>query len=133
MSQENVEIARQALDAFNQRDRAAWLAVCDPDLEDIPPQDWPESRRTQGREAVWDLYVKNTELWEESHFQYFELIEGGNDKTVAELRADVRGKASGAEVTWSFWQVGTLRNGKLIRIEWFADRAEAFEAAGLRE
>jgi hypothetical protein len=26
-----------------------------------------------------------------------------------------------------------LRNGKLLRFEWFADRAEALEAAGLSE
>jgi ketosteroid isomerase-like protein len=121
------------LDAFNRRDRAAWLAVCDPELEDIPPRDWPESRRTLGSEAVWDLYVDNNEIWEGAQFQYFELSEAGNDKTVAKVQGDVRGMASGAGVAFSLWQVVSLRNGKLLRIEWFADRAEALEAAGLRE
>jgi hypothetical protein len=31
MSEENVEKLRQALDACNRRDEAAWLAVCDPE------------------------------------------------------------------------------------------------------
>ena len=79
MSEENVESSRRVLDAFNRRDRAAWLALCDQELEDIPPRNWPESRRTQGREAVWDLYVKNTALWETAQFQYVGLDEGGKD------------------------------------------------------
>src|SRR6188508_2750685 len=33
MSQENVEITYQALDAFNRRDLDAFLALCDPDVE----------------------------------------------------------------------------------------------------
>jgi hypothetical protein len=33
----------------------------------------------------------------------------------------------------SYWQVATFRNGKILRMEWFADRAEALEAVGLRE
>jgi hypothetical protein len=32
-----------------------------------------------------------------------------------------------------FWLVTTFRDGKLLRDEWFTDRAEALEAAGLRE
>ena len=32
---------------------------------------------------------------------------------------------------FSYWIVATFRNGKLFRQEWFADRFEALEAAGL--
>jgi ketosteroid isomerase-like protein len=132
MSKENVEGLRQSLDAFNRRDRAAWLVLCDPELENVPPRDWPESDPTRGREAVWDFYVEGNEPWEDSPFEYAELIDAGN-KVVADLRREVRGKASGASVAWSYWQVVTFRNGKLLRIEWFADRAEALEAGGLSE
>ncbi len=133
MSQEIVEGLRQALDAFNRRDRAAWLALCDPELENVPPRDWPESDPIRGREAVWDFFVEAQDAWEESPFEYVELIEAGNDKVVADMRREARGKASGASVAWSYWQVFTFRDGKALRFEWFADRAEALEAAGLRE
>jgi hypothetical protein len=44
----------------------------------------------------------------------------------------MRGKASGATIDWKYWGVVfTFRNGKVLRIEWFANRAEALEAAGL--
>jgi ketosteroid isomerase-like protein len=135
MSHENVERLRQGLDAFNRRDTAAWLALCDPDLENIPPRDWPESDPVRGPEAVWDFFVEAQEVWGEESppFEYAEIIDAGNDKVVADIRREVQGKASGASVAWSYWQVGTLRNGKLLRMEWFADRAEALEAVGVPE
>jgi len=36
-------------------------------------------------------------------------------------------------VLFSYWVVATFRDGRAIRVEWFADRAQALEAAGLRE
>jgi hypothetical protein len=33
MSEENVELAYQAVDALNRRDLDAFLSLCDPDLE----------------------------------------------------------------------------------------------------
>jgi ketosteroid isomerase-like protein len=133
MSQENVKTFHEALDAFNRRDRAAWLAFYDPEFENLPPRNWPESAAIQGPEAVWDFYVESQEPWEGATFQVGELIDAGNDKVVAELRAQMRGKASGASVAWSYWSVVTFRHGKALRSEWFTDRAEALEAAGLSE
>src|ERR1700736_1782447 len=130
ISKQNVEIVRRAFDAFNRRDKAAWLALCDPELENVPPGDWPESEPIRGREAVWDFYIEGNEPWEESPFEYVELIDAGNDKVVADTRRDVRGRASGVSGAGHYWQVATIRNGKLLRIEWFADRAEALEAVG---
>jgi ketosteroid isomerase-like protein len=62
-----------------------------------------------------------------------ELIEAGTNKIVANQRREMRGKASGAGVVWSCWVVFTFRKGRVLRFEWFANRAEALEAAGLRE
>src|SRR5215216_433130 len=128
MSQENVKSVKALLDAFNRRDRAAWLAHSDPGLENVPPRDWPESDPIRGREAVWDFFVEAQDAWEESSFEYVELIDAGNDKVVADMGREARGRASGASVAWSYWPVVTFRNGKALRIEWFADRVEALEA-----
>jgi ketosteroid isomerase-like protein len=102
-------------------------------LENVPPRDWPESDSIRGREAVWDFFVEGNEPWEQSNFEHVDLIDTGNDKVVLDLRREARGKASGASVAWRYWLVGTFRDGKLFRMEWFADRAEALEAVGLRE
>jgi ketosteroid isomerase-like protein len=87
MSQEKVEIVRQAPDAFDRDDLDAWLALRDPDYEGVPSGHWPEADAIRGREADWDSYV-------------------------------------------NYWVVVTLREGKVVRDEWFAHRAEALEAAG---
>lgn len=38
MPQENVEILRHGLDAFNRRDKAAFIALCDSGCENFPPE-----------------------------------------------------------------------------------------------
>jgi ketosteroid isomerase-like protein len=131
MSQENAARMRQALDAFNRRDRSAWLALCDPEFETIPTPDWPEVDRIRGPEAAWDFYVATDEPWEDSPYEYAELIDAGNDRVVAHQRRQMRGKASGASVEYDYWLVVTYRNGKALRAEWFEDRLQALEAVGL--
>ena len=133
MSQENVDLLRQANDAFNRRDRAAWLAPCDPEFESVPPGNWPEQDPTRGAEAIWDLYVRDSETWEEGPYEYVEIIDAENDQVVAHQRREMRGKASGADVVWSYWVVVTFRNRKALRIQWFVDRRDALEATGLSE
>ena len=133
MSQENVERMRRGLDAFNRRDKAAFVALCDPAVENVPPRDWPESAPIRGPGAVWDFYVEGNDPWEDSSFEYGEVIDVGSDKIAAEMRREVRGKASGAGAPWRFWQVVTFRNGALLRSEWFEDRDEALAAVGLSE
>jgi ketosteroid isomerase-like protein len=56
MSEENVEIMRQMLDAFDRRDRAAWLALRVRDCEVIPSAMWPEVDAIRGREAAWGVH-----------------------------------------------------------------------------
>jgi ketosteroid isomerase-like protein len=131
MSQENLELLQQSLDAWNRRDRATWLALSDPEREDLPSRAWPESDPVHGPEAIWDFYVEAWEPFDVGDIRMPELIDAGNDKVVANLRAEVRGKASGVVVPWDLWQVVTYRKGKVLRIEWFVARNEAFEAVGL--
>jgi ketosteroid isomerase-like protein len=45
----------------------------------------------------------------------------------------LRGGASGADVEIKYWIVVTFREGRIARDQWFADREEALEAAGLSE
>jgi len=129
MSQENIELARKALDAFHRRDKAAFVALCDPDYVWVPPADWPETAPIHGPEAAWAFIVALDEPWEPGEYEITELIDFENDKVVMHVRRHVRGAASGLEADFDYWLVGTLRDGKAVRSEWFAERAEALEAA----
>jgi ketosteroid isomerase-like protein len=133
MSQDNLDAIRRCLDAFNRRDKAAWIAVCDPEIENFPAREWPEGAPIRGAEAIWEFFVKANEAWEEGSYEWGEPIDAGSDKVVAHQSAELQGKTSGAVIAWSYWVVCTFRNGRVLRFEWFADRAEALEAAGLSE
>src|SRR6185295_18298232 len=63
MSEENVEAWRQVVDAAFRGDRSAFMALCEPDYEVVPPLDWPEGA-IRGREAAWDFYARIAEAFE---------------------------------------------------------------------
>lgn len=133
MSHENLELGRRLLDAANRGDRAAWLALSEPDLEWFPPAEWPERAPIRGREAVWDYIVTLNEPWAEGAYELIELVDGENDKIAGCLARHVRGKASGVDAEFQYWNVVTCRDAKQLRSEWFADRNEALTALGLAE
>jgi ketosteroid isomerase-like protein len=123
---------RRTLDAFNRADKAAWLAEHDPDVVMIPAREWPENAPIRGAAAIWDFYIAATDTWDEGLSQIDEAIDSG-DTVVINSRRAARGRASGADVEFNYWIVATFRSGKPIRLEWFATRPEALEAAGLPE
>jgi ketosteroid isomerase-like protein len=131
MSQENVERMRQALAVFERGDKDAWTALVHPDIEVVPIGDWPEGH-IQGREKVWDFFVAFNEPWEPGTWELDEVGDGG-DRVAARMRRELRGKSSGVEVEYDYWVVFTFRDGMFARAEWFEDRQEALEAAGLSE
>ncbi len=133
MSQENVICVRQTYDAFDRRDRAAWLARLDPAFEVVPPDSWPEPGVVSGREAAWDLYMDVADVLGGMDTTNAEIIDAGGDNVVVHRGDQILGRSSGASVAFSFSTVVTFREGKIVRDRWFADRAEALEAAGLSE
>src|SRR4051812_36643987 len=125
MSQENVEAARESVESLNRGDKTVWLATSSRDAVMIPARERPENAPLRGAEAIWDCYVGVTATWEEGSFELGEIIEARDDTVIANARREVRGKASGAGVRFSYWTVGTYRNGKTTRTEWFSNRGAA--------
>ena len=78
-----------------------------------------------------EAYRRET-LLDDAQAEIDELIDAGDTVVVGStLRG--RGKQSGAEAKFTFWQTWTIQNGKFARGQGFARREEALEAAGLRE
>ena len=75
MSQENVEITRRIMEAFNRRDRDAWLALNGPEVEFRAAPEWPESETVGGREAVWEFIVGLVDSWEPGKASREEALE----------------------------------------------------------
>src|SRR5919197_781364 len=133
MSEENIQTLRDVLDAYNRGDKAAWTNLMDPELETVPLSTWPEPGPFIGPDAAWDFYKQFEEtLALREAYELTELIGAGNRVFICQ-EAPMRGQASAAEVGFKLWAVFTFRSGRVIRTQWFGERSEALEAAGLRE
>jgi ketosteroid isomerase-like protein len=133
MSEENVEVARRALEALDRRDLTSWLAVHDEDYEVVPTRDWPEPG-VRGAEAGFNWYVQAFDTLQPFRTADTEFIDAGADNVLLQYhRMDLRGRGSSAKFEFRRWCLVTIRQGKVLRTQWFADHADALEAAGLSE
>ena len=130
MSQENVEIVRRAfafeVHAFG--DPAEAWTYFDRDLLWNPL----EEDMSHGPDAVRAYYERWDSSWEEQEVTDEEFIDAGDRVFVSALFRG-RGRGSGATVEAYFYGVYALRNGKIVRMDEYTERAEALEAAGLKE
>ena len=124
MSQPNVEIVRRFLVV----DLAELSAYVDPDIVWNPV----EESSTQGPEAVRASTERWRNEWDAYELIPEEFIDMG-DRVVATVRFRARGRGSGVEVDARLYDVFTLRDGKIVRMDQFTEQSEAIEAAGLRE
>jgi ketosteroid isomerase-like protein len=137
MSQENVEIVRRLYDAAAHRDSDAVLAIYDPvvevDMSRAPCRDLVGERFYQGHDGLRAFYREWYGAWKTVESEVEEVIDvGGRVITVETTRG--RGWASGAAVEVHQCGIWTIRDGKVVRVEWLdATRKEALEAAGVRE
>jgi ketosteroid isomerase-like protein len=130
MSQENVEIVRRGVDAFS---RAAWeesVNLMAPEVEWHDAPDLPGARRYQGREGVLAQWREMAEALDHFTVEIDQLFDAG-DKVVVFLTSRGRGRISGIEVSRKLAQVCTVRDGQVIKIVGYDNRAQALEAARL--
>jgi ketosteroid isomerase-like protein len=133
MSQENVELAHRGLDALNRGGVDAVIDLCDPEVEWIAiPGFLPDAEDFHGHAGVRAWFEKVGEALGETHWEVEEITDGGERLLVA-LKLRASGRTSGIEGEFRIFQAWTIRNRKLVRLESFLSRAEALEAAGLRE
>jgi ketosteroid isomerase-like protein len=131
MSQENVEIVRRAIRAWNRRDATEREALWHPDAE----VDWSRSigplkgvyRGRGARETFAGFFSTFDDVQTEAH----DFIEAGSEVVVPNT-AHMRGR-DGIEVVARSTFVYTVENGRITRLRMFQDQSEALEAAGLRE
>ena len=132
MSQENVDTYLRGKAAYNDGDWDAALATMDPNVEFDLSRVMPEMERYRGYEGVRAFWRMLGDVWGEFRNDPEEVTDAG-DKLFARNRLRGTGSASGVPTEQVLYEVTTIRDGKGIRVEYFRDRAEALEAAGLSE
>jgi ketosteroid isomerase-like protein len=129
VSRKNVEIMRASYDAWNAGDMDALREMHDPDVIARYPAEWPEPGPFVGRDAVIRQLEQLRETWDTDAAEpMIDFIDAG-DRVV--VRFVWRGAGHGPAFNLEVSAVYTLRKGRIFGVEYFADHAEALEAAGL--
>jgi ketosteroid isomerase-like protein len=134
---DNVEIARRSFGAFNRTVAEGvddYYELLDAEIEWIPITVLLDGRTYRGPEGVrrWVEEIKRD--WAVYELRWKEGRDLGDGRVLAFGVWDCLGRRGGVELSFDHaaWLI-ELRDGKLIRLQTFADRSEALEAAGLRE
>lgn len=135
MSQENVDVAMEAVEAANRRDADAFVACLSADVEWEENSDLPGARVIySGRAAVREWFEEVLmEPWEHFHIEVEEIAGADGGAVFSGLLITARGRGSGAETELRFWTASWLAGGKVARRQVFWTREEAREAVGLRD
>jgi ketosteroid isomerase-like protein len=132
MSQENVEAVRRMTEAL---DRANWdgvFAEISPDFEWETDPRHPKAGIYRGREE-FRRFMEDLEDPFEQTVTELEKVFATADQVIAFVKIRRRLRGSSSEVEIRIGELYTLREGKLVRGQAFAEREKALEAAGLSE
>jgi ketosteroid isomerase-like protein len=132
MSQENVEVVRRALGAYERDDVEEMLSYIDPEGElHSAIVGGAEGNVYRGHEGFRRWLADSWESFEELSNEWSELRDLG-DRVVCFGHVKARGRGSGMKLESPIGFVFTVRGGKVARAEGFLSRAETLEAAGLQ-
>jgi len=132
MSQENVEIVRQLLEAFNARDLDRFARLTTEDFEWSPSMVAIEGEVFLGREGIETYFGRMIDAWDEFRVADGEFRDLG-DRVLWRGRLDGRGRISGAAVSAPLDILYGLRNGQVSSMRSFLDHTAALKAVGLEE
>jgi ketosteroid isomerase-like protein len=134
MSQENVEIVRQAAEAFNRRDLVRLDELTSPDFEFAPllPA-LIETTTYRGRDGLRRYFEDADAAWEEIQVRLSDDFRDLGERIVSFGELCGRGRTSGLEVQVPLAGVTEIHEGKLTRLHTYENGAEALKAVGLAE
>jgi ketosteroid isomerase-like protein len=130
MSEENIRIVCDGYEAFNRGDIEAAVTNLDPSLEWWPAADEPIVQPYRGYSGYRTLVDEIREYVPDIQAEIEEVF-AVEDRVVTCLRFWGRGRDSGAPVEVRETNVARFRDGKIVEVREYRERAEALEALGL--
>ena len=133
MSQENVDVVKRAIDAYNRGDIGTYADLTTADFELFPALERTvEAGSYRGREGIEIHFGNISDTWEELHVLGDEFRDLG-ERVLVLGRVEGRGGGSGVQVDAPAGFVIDFRGGKMSRIRSFLDHDEALREAGLKD
>src|SRR5512134_2244396 len=114
MSEENVEIVRRAFayEVYGDGDRAEAEAIFDPNVVMNPSDERP----SYGFDAMRSDMERWASAFDELEVTAEKFIDAG-DRVLVTAYHQGRGRGSGVEVDTRFYELYTLRDGKVVRVD----------------
>jgi ketosteroid isomerase-like protein len=137
VSRENVELIRRLYDAVAARDSETVLAIYHPEVV------WDHSNNSElahltgstvyhGHDGLREWSRQYYEAWDDVTAELEDVIDVGDDRVVAVLNYQGRGRVSGAEVQITRMAgIFTIRDGQVTRAEWYRNEPDALRASGI--
>ena len=138
MSQENIDVVRAYVEAYNAGGDAFADFLVDfmaEDVEIVPDASrFPEAKPFRGREEYRRYIADIDQDWAGGgRSEITEIVRVGDDRVVTRTDWGGRGRASGIDLRSSLTSISTVRDGQITKFEFFFDHARALQAAGLSE
>jgi ketosteroid isomerase-like protein len=116
-------------DALFAQTAEALAGALDPDVEAVPA--WRGTETTySGTEGFREMWLDWLQPWATYHVQVDEMIEAGDSVAVL-VRDRARRHDMDVEVELISGSVWTFRDGRITRVEFYANREELREAIGV--
>jgi ketosteroid isomerase-like protein len=132
VTQENVEIFKRGIEAYNRRDVEALLADAHPEIEWQPAllvKLGGKATTYRGHAGIRELMSEIEDTLAEIHVEFPEPLDLG-DRLLAVGKIRTRGKTSGVVTESPVGYLADFRDGKVVRIRTYLDPKEALAAAG---
>jgi ketosteroid isomerase-like protein len=134
MSQENVEVVRDAAAAFNRGDLDTWSEFWTDDIDYRAIEGAIDDRGPMHGKAAVRAYVQDwLDNFDNFRSEAVELLDAGEDTVIAVVRISGLAKLSGIQTDLTYAALYTIRDGKIAWGREYETRQEALEAAGLSE
>jgi ketosteroid isomerase-like protein len=128
VSEQNVELIRRTLDDFVARGEPNWN-VLHRDVE-VHDHDIMDAGDYRGHAGFGRWLEDWTAAWSEFTLEPKEYLDAG-DRVVSVFRMTATGRTSGATVEREDAIVWQVRDDEVVRLDYYNNRAQALEQAGL--
>ena len=133
MAERNVEIVRQVYEYVNEQRWDRMAELLDPSVaQHGTVGGLEEGTVVRGRSEIREMYEREADAWDRQRIEPERLIDAG-DRVVVFQREYQRGRSSGLELVVETAAIVELRNGRVVRIQGYMDRAAALRAVGVSE
>jgi ketosteroid isomerase-like protein len=127
----NVRLLARMYEVWDAQDLAGVLELLDPEFEWVNPSYAVHPGIRRGHRGMEQVMENLRDSFESQTRVLGEVEHLGQDRVLWHTVFCARGRDSGAEIEIEEQHLWTLRDGKILRIQWFHDADEARRAAGL--